>query len=211
VSVKDIYGVPGVPVYAGSKQALPEKWQSPGPLVRCLLDSKAAIVGKTNTVQFAFGALGLNNVAPTPKNPWDAVNHRTPGRIEPGCGRLAVAGFRGHRARHRHLRFGAHSGLAHRHRGLQADHRTLVHRRHRPAEPYLDTPGILSRTVEDAAFAAAAMERAFGRTSGAIAADAIAGKLRIGIPESLFWTIAIPASRKAGERLSPSSSVPAIG
>src|SRR4029079_4208589 len=29
-AVKDIYGVPGVPIFAGSSLALPAKWQSPG-------------------------------------------------------------------------------------------------------------------------------------------------------------------------------------
>ena len=33
VSVKDMYGVPGLPVFAGSAEALPEAWQAAGPIV----------------------------------------------------------------------------------------------------------------------------------------------------------------------------------
>src|SRR5687768_15506841 len=46
VSVKDIYGVPGVPIFAGSARALPDEWQAAGPLVACLLDEGAVVMGK---------------------------------------------------------------------------------------------------------------------------------------------------------------------
>ena len=43
VSVKDLYGVPGLPVFAGSDEALPEAWQAAGPLV-ARLQRKVGIV-----------------------------------------------------------------------------------------------------------------------------------------------------------------------
>lgn len=86
VSVKDIYGVPGIPIFAGSSRELPTRFQAAGPIVRCLLDESAVIMGKTHTVEFAFGALGLNNQWPTPRNPWDAKAHRTPGGSSSGAG-----------------------------------------------------------------------------------------------------------------------------
>ena len=86
VSVKDLYGIPGLPTFAGSARELPAKWQSAGPMVQCLMDEMAVITGKTHTVEFAFGALGLNSHWPTPRNPWDAVNPRVPGGSSSGAG-----------------------------------------------------------------------------------------------------------------------------
>src|SRR6185436_97055 len=54
-SVKDLYGVPGIPIFAGSSRELPERFQEPGPIVRCLLEESVVILGKTHTVEFAFG------------------------------------------------------------------------------------------------------------------------------------------------------------
>src|SRR5947207_4808010 len=49
-SVKDLYGVPGIPIFAGSSRELPDRFQEPGPVVRCLLEASAVILGKTHTV-----------------------------------------------------------------------------------------------------------------------------------------------------------------
>ena len=43
VSVKDIFGVPGVPIFAGSSRELPAKWQSPGPVARAFLDAGVGV------------------------------------------------------------------------------------------------------------------------------------------------------------------------
>ena len=86
VSVKDLYGVEGWPTRAGSKRALPERWQREGFLVKALRSLGAVIVGKTHTVEFAFGGVGLNPSAGTPINPWDAREHRVPGGSSSGAG-----------------------------------------------------------------------------------------------------------------------------
>ena len=86
VSAKDLYGVPGFPVHAGSPMALPDEFTETGPVVKALQLRLAVITGKTHTVEFAFGGLGTNPHLPTPKNPWDAVQHRVPGGSSSGAG-----------------------------------------------------------------------------------------------------------------------------
>jgi len=86
VSVKDLYGLSGYPTFAGCSRALPEKWQTEGPVVRALRHQLAIVPGKTHMVQFAFGALGTNVHWGTPRNPWDADNHRVPGGSSAGAG-----------------------------------------------------------------------------------------------------------------------------
>ncbi|MET4577609.1 amidase [Ottowia thiooxydans] len=86
ISVKDMYGVSGWPTFAGAKRALPNQWRSEGPLVQGLRRQLAVLVGKTHTVEFALGGLGLNNHHGTPRNPWDTTGHRVPGGSSSGAG-----------------------------------------------------------------------------------------------------------------------------
>ena len=86
VSVKDLYGVEGLPIRAGTKRELPGRWQQEGFLVRSLRRLGAVIVGKTHTVELAFGGIGLNPNTGTPINPWDPAEHRAPGGSSSGAG-----------------------------------------------------------------------------------------------------------------------------
>lgn len=86
VSVKDLYGVEGLPIRAGTKRELPAHWQREGFLVRTLRRLGAVIVGKTHTVELAFGGVGLNPNTGTPVNPWDPEQHRAPGGSSSGAG-----------------------------------------------------------------------------------------------------------------------------
>lgn len=79
VSVKDLYGVSGMPVFAGSDQALPEAYSHSGPVVQTITQQLGVITGKTHTVEFAFGGLGVNAHWGTPANPWSRDGHRVPG------------------------------------------------------------------------------------------------------------------------------------
>ena len=193
-AVKDIYGVPGVPIFAGSSRELPAKWQSPGPLARSLLDASAVILGKTHTVEFAFGALGLNNQWPTPRNPWDPNEHRTPGGSSSGAG---VALYQGSAV----ISLGTDtSGSVRIPAALTGNvgYKPTIGRWSTdgivPLSPYLDTPGILARTVDDACAVAGEIDRAHGRGGldpglrrGDIGHGDDMGRLRIGIPDELFW------------------------
>ena len=87
VSVKDLYAVDGMPTYAGSARTLPgDPWSRDGELIARLRRAGAVFVGKTHTVEFAYGGVGINPHWGTPRNPWDADTARIPGGSSCGAG-----------------------------------------------------------------------------------------------------------------------------
>lgn len=84
-SVKDLYGVPGLPVFAGTDGDFGPDWQRPGPVVATLLGQLGIVMGKTHTVEMAFGGIGANAHWPVPRNPWGAGD-RIPGGSSSGAG-----------------------------------------------------------------------------------------------------------------------------
>lgn len=86
VSVKDLYGVEELPIFAGSPRELPERWRREGPVVRQLRRQIAVVTGKAHTVEFAFGGLGVNAHWSIPWNPQDRSVHRSPGGSSSGAG-----------------------------------------------------------------------------------------------------------------------------
>ena len=86
MSVKDLYGVEGLPTFAGTPRQLPEKWSRDAWLVARLRAAGAITVGKTHMVEMAFGAVGINPHWDTPWNPWDDETHRVPGGSSSGAG-----------------------------------------------------------------------------------------------------------------------------
>jgi aspartyl-tRNA(Asn)/glutamyl-tRNA(Gln) amidotransferase subunit A len=58
--------------------------------VQRLIANGLIILGKTHTVEFAFGAWGTNQHLGAPRNPWDRKQHRTPGGSSSGSA-VAVA------------------------------------------------------------------------------------------------------------------------
>ncbi|MEK9504359.1 amidase [Gaopeijia maritima] len=92
VSVKDLYGVRGQPVWAGTARALPDAWSAEGWLVSELRRQGAVLVGRTTTVELAYGAVGTNPHHGTPRNPHDDEHHRIPGGSSAGAGVSLVEG-----------------------------------------------------------------------------------------------------------------------
>jgi len=91
VSVKDLFDVGGDITRAGSTilaDAPPAA--ADAPVVARLRAAGAIILGRTNMVEFAFGAVGLNQHYDTPRNPWDRAIGRVPGGSSSGAG-VAVA------------------------------------------------------------------------------------------------------------------------
>ena len=86
ISVKDLYGVDGLPTFAGTPKQLPEKWSRDAWLVARLRAAGAITVGKTHMVEMAFGGVGINPNWETPWNPWDEEIHRIPGGSSSGAG-----------------------------------------------------------------------------------------------------------------------------
>lgn len=86
ISIKDLYGVADMPIFAGSQQELPASWQTEGAIVSVIKQQHGIITGKSHTVEFAIGALGTNDNWGTSRNPWDADAHRVPGGSSSGAG-----------------------------------------------------------------------------------------------------------------------------
>ncbi len=197
VSIKDIYAVPGFPTYAGSRQRLPPKWEQPGPIVRALLRQLPTIMGKTHTVEFAFGGLGTNSHWGTPRNPWDVINHRTPGGSSSGAGVSLVGGTAC-------LSLGTDTagsvripasmtGVV----GLKTTAGRWPKKGIVPLSNVLDTPGLLARSVDDLAFAFEVFERDLGGDSTSLGhLPGLAG-LTFGVPEAFFWDDCSPGIAEA--------------
>jgi aspartyl-tRNA(Asn)/glutamyl-tRNA(Gln) amidotransferase subunit A len=87
ISVKDLFGVPGLPTCAGTNAAFPREWEAAGPVVGAVLSQLGIVTGKTHTVEFAFGGLGTNPHWGTPVNPWSSPDEpRAPGGSSAGAG-----------------------------------------------------------------------------------------------------------------------------
>ena len=86
VSVKDLFDVAGQPTRAGStvlSQAAPTEADCPA--VARLRAAGAALVGRTNMVEFAFSGVGVNPHYGTPANPADPATARIPGGSSSGA------------------------------------------------------------------------------------------------------------------------------
>ena len=190
VSVKDLYALDGFPLRAGTPRPLPQ-WRE-GFLVRALRRLGAVFTGKTHTVEFAFGAVGLNPHTGTPVNPWDAAEHRAPGGSSAGAGVSLWEGS----AR---IALGTDTGGSIR---IPASATGVVGFRPTtgrwpttgvvPLSTTLDTVGLLAHTVEDLRYAFRAIDALAGgnRTPAEAPAhgpDGLSG-VRIGIPASRLWT-----------------------
>jgi aspartyl-tRNA(Asn)/glutamyl-tRNA(Gln) amidotransferase subunit A len=85
-SIKDLCDVAGEITLAGSivrRDAAPAERDAP--VVARLRAAGAIIMGRTNMVEFAMGALGTNAHYGTPKNPFDRARGRVPGGSSSGA------------------------------------------------------------------------------------------------------------------------------
>ena len=207
VSVKDLYGVAGLPIRAGTKRELPARWQREGFLVRAMRQLGAVIVGKTHTVELAFGGVGLNPNTGTPINPWDPAEHRAPGGSSSGAGvslwegsaMIALGSDTGGSVR---IPASATGVVGHRHTTGRWPTTGVV-----PLSTTLDTVGLLTRTVEDSRYAFGVIDPLAGaggkrrsQAGPSPSTPAVADQqnrtevagLRIGIPRSNLWDGASP-------------------
>ena len=86
---KDLFDVAGLPTTAGSKTREQTFADTDSTVTRKLAQSGMVLLGKTNTVEFAFGSVGINHSHGTPHNPWQQTHHN-PGGSSSGSA-VAVA------------------------------------------------------------------------------------------------------------------------
>jgi aspartyl-tRNA(Asn)/glutamyl-tRNA(Gln) amidotransferase subunit A len=93
VAIKDIFAVDGMPTTAGSRLEVAQLIGPEGTFAQRLKRAGCVILGKTKTVELAFGAAGINNVRGTPWNTWDPIVHRVPGGSSSGSAVAVAAGL----------------------------------------------------------------------------------------------------------------------
>jgi aspartyl-tRNA(Asn)/glutamyl-tRNA(Gln) amidotransferase subunit A len=93
IAVKDLFEIKGHLISAGSKSLPPRTSSITATVVERLRAAGAIILGKTHTVEFAFGGWGTNTTMGTPWNPWDLTVHRVPGGSSSGSSVAVAAGM----------------------------------------------------------------------------------------------------------------------
>jgi aspartyl-tRNA(Asn)/glutamyl-tRNA(Gln) amidotransferase subunit A len=212
-AVKDLYDVKGVATTAGTRLLANHVAAQDCAAVRRLAAAGMVLVGKTHTVQFAFGAVGINHDHGTPHNPWHPTPH-APGGSSSGSGVAVGAGLVP-------MALGSDTGGSIRVPAAlcgTVGFKTTVGRVSRagvyPLSWTLDSVGPLTRSVEDAALVYQALQGvdlADETTMGVPAHDVMstltAGVkgLRIAFAETLFFDDVDPeitaAVREAGRVL----------
>ena len=158
VALKDLIEIEGRTVTGGSEAWRSRKATRTATLARRLIAQGMIVLGQTHTVEFAMGGWGTNSRLGTPWNPWDVERPRTPGGSSSGSGVAVAAGLAP-------WAVGTDTGGSVR---LPASWcgitglKTTVGRVSTfgvlPLSPTLDTPGPMTRSVEDAALLYMAMQ-----------------------------------------------------
>jgi aspartyl-tRNA(Asn)/glutamyl-tRNA(Gln) amidotransferase subunit A len=151
IAIKDLVEIEGHITTGGTLVWKDRVSTQTATLVRKLEDAGMIVLGKTHTVEFAYGAWGTNQHMGTPWNPWDRKIARTPGGSSSGSA-VAVA------ARMAPCAIGTDTGGSVRIpaawcgiTGLKTSIGRISTHGVLPLSPTLDTPGPLARTVEDCA------------------------------------------------------------
>lgn len=93
IAVKDLFEIEGRRITGGSVAEPARVSTITATAVQRLREAGAVIIGKTHTVEFAFGGWGTNAVMGTPWNPWDLTTHRVPGGSSSGSAVAVAAGM----------------------------------------------------------------------------------------------------------------------
>jgi aspartyl-tRNA(Asn)/glutamyl-tRNA(Gln) amidotransferase subunit A len=151
IALKDLVDMQGRVTTGGSKVWHDRVSTVTATLAERLIAAGMIVLGKTHTVEFAMGSFGTNTHLGTPRNPWDAAVHRTPGGSSSGSGVAVAAGLAP-------VAIGTDTGGSVRLPaawcgvvGLKATAGRISTYGVLPLSTTLDTPGPLARSVEDAA------------------------------------------------------------
>ncbi|TMJ75135.1 MAG: amidase [Alphaproteobacteria bacterium] len=136
IALKDLIEMEGRVATAGTAVWRERRCTRTATLAQKLISAGMIVIGKTHTVEFAFGGWGTNQHLGAPWNPWDAKTHRTPGGSSSGSGSWC--------------------GIT----GLKTTIGRISTYGVLPLSPTLDTPGPLTRSVEDAALLLQVMQGA---------------------------------------------------
>lgn len=194
-AAKDLFDVKGLPTAAGSKLLENNTAAQDSRAIRSLSEAGMILAGKTNTVQFAFSGIGINHDHGTPHNPWSQTHH-IPGGSSSGSSVAVAAGLAP-------MALGTDTGGSVRVPASLCGTvglKTTVGRISRagvyPLSWSLDSVGVFSRSVEDAAQVYQCLQGADVNdeiTVGVSSHDVFkdlklgVGGLRLAFAESVFW------------------------
>ena len=171
--LKDICDLEGRVTTGGSLAMRDRVSQTTATIARRLIAAGGILLGKTKTVECAFGGWGTNQRMGTPWNPWDLDTHRAPGGSSAGSAAavaadLAVCAVGTDTGGSVRLP-AAFCGLT----GLKVTEGRLPTDGILPLSHSLDTPGPLARSVLDAIIMFEVMD---GREGWAMDRDLASGK-----------------------------------
>jgi len=92
-AAKDLYDVAGEPTGAGTRLLADNVAAADCSVVGRLREAGMVLVGKTHTVQFAFGGAGINHDTGSPRNPWRPDEPHVTGGSSSGSGAAVAAGL----------------------------------------------------------------------------------------------------------------------
>ena len=158
IAIKDLVEIEGEIAMGGTAAWRGRVASHTATLMRKLMAAGMINLGKTHTVEFAYGGWGTNHHLGTPWNPWDAGTHRAPGGSSSGSGVAVAAGMApwaigtdtGGSVRIP----AAWNGIT----GLKTTIGRISTFGVLPLSPTLDTPGPITRDVEDAALLFAVLQ-----------------------------------------------------
>jgi aspartyl-tRNA(Asn)/glutamyl-tRNA(Gln) amidotransferase subunit A len=204
-AVKDLFDVKGLPTTAGASLFEKNIAAANAHAVQQLNRAGMILLGKTNTVQFAYSGVGINHDHGTPHNPWNRIHH-VPGGSSSGSAVAVAAGMTP-------MALGTDTGGSVRIPASlcgTAGLKTTVGRVSRagvyPLSWSLDSVGALTRSVEDAALVYQRLqgvdsndETTWGLTVQNVLnglKDGVRG-MRLAFAETVFWEDADPEIEKA--------------
>src|SRR5690242_20652303 len=151
IALKDLVDLEGRVTTGGSKVWADRVSPVTATLAQRLIAAGMIVLGKTHTVEFAMGSWGTNTHLGTPRNPWDLAVPRTPGGSSSGSAVAVAAGLAP-------MAIGTDTGGSVRLPagwcgivGLKVTAGRISTHGVLPLSSTLDTPGPLTRSVEDAA------------------------------------------------------------
>jgi aspartyl-tRNA(Asn)/glutamyl-tRNA(Gln) amidotransferase subunit A len=193
-ALKDICDVKGRVTTGGSKAMENRISPETGTLTKRLFAAGGIMLGKTKTVECAFGGWGTNLHMGTPRNPWDRETHRVPGGSSSGTGVAVAAGMAvcgvGTDTGGSVRLPAAYCGIT----GLKVTEGRLPIDGILPLSHSLDTPGPLARSVADARVMFAAMD---GSPDAGITGNRGIAGLRLGVPDDVELEVCTAEIRAA--------------
>jgi aspartyl-tRNA(Asn)/glutamyl-tRNA(Gln) amidotransferase subunit A len=158
-AAKDLFDVEGMATTGGTRLRKDHRAKADCTAVKKLTLAGMALLGKTHTIQFAYGVVGINHDQGTPLNPWQSIPH-VPGGSSSGSAVAVASGLIP-------VALGTDTGGSVRIPAALCGIvglKTTVGRISRadvyPLSTTLDSVGVLTRSVEDAALVYHALQGA---------------------------------------------------